>query len=166
MRTLWIAVTLSVGLLNGCSNDPENCDPMMDDVGFITKFNCNFSGEYDRRIANKQVELENAKALNAYFNKVYKSLEIEKSQLHKQVRLSKTEANKLKTALNSLLSQLEQKDNNQPITASENQLIKDIKNQVEDLDNDSDDDVIMLKEKDLEKLRKRVSTLQQLLGLE
>lgn len=166
MRTLWIAVTLSIGLLNGCSNDPENCDPMTDDVGFITKFNCNFSGEYDRRIANKQVELENAKALNAYFNKVYKSLEIEKSQLHKQVRLSKTEANKLKTALNSLLSQLEQKDNNQPITASENQLIKDIKNQVEDLDNDSDDDVIMLKEKDLEKLRKRVSTLQQLLGLE
>lgn len=166
MRTLWMAVTLTIGLLNGCSNEPEKCDPTMDDVGFITKLNCNFSGEYDRRIANKQVELENAKALNAYFNKVYKSLEIEKSHLHNQVRLSRAEAAKLKTALNSLLIQLEQKGGKQPITEGENQLIKDIKTQVNDLDNDSDDDVIMLKEKDLEKLRKRVSTLQQLLGLE
>lgn len=164
MRRICIVLIGSIGLLIGCVSETDQCDPAINNTSFISKFNCQFSGEYERRIATKQLELENEKALNEDLKQLYNTINIEKDNINQQIKFSKAELIKLRATLTNLSMQLK-KSNQTLYNAHEAQLVTDIQNQLNSLDT-KPDDVIMLKEKDLEKLRKRVSALQQALGLE
>ena len=49
----------SVTLLVGCAVDKAGCDPRaLRDAGLLTKMNCDFSGSYDARAADKNAQLQ------------------------------------------------------------------------------------------------------------
>lgn len=49
----------AVTLLAGCAVDKAGCDPKaMRDAGLFTKMNCDFSGSYDARAADKNAQLQ------------------------------------------------------------------------------------------------------------
>jgi chromosome segregation ATPase len=60
MRLIMTPILLcSVTLLAGCAVDKAGCDPKaMRDAGLLTKMNCDFSGSYDARAADKNAQLQ------------------------------------------------------------------------------------------------------------
>lgn len=60
MRLIMTPILLcSMTFLAGCAVDKAGCDPKaMRDAGLFTKMNCDFSGSYDARAADKNVQLQ------------------------------------------------------------------------------------------------------------
>jgi len=60
MRSMLMPIVLcSAMLVAGCAVDKAGCDPRaMRDAGLFTKMNCDFSGSYDARAADKNAQLQ------------------------------------------------------------------------------------------------------------
>lgn len=155
-----ILMMLSALLLAGCATNARDCDPTAGDVSIITKFNCNYSGTWDKRVEQKQQTLQHEQQLNKEFNAVYAAIEQEKQQSNASVASKRKSQQALQRSMNNLIAQLKQKnagraDVQKQIAALENKM-KEAQNRPSASE--------MEKQMELQKLQGQLSELQQTLA--
>ena len=151
----------SVLILSGCVTNIDDCDPTTGDVSIITKFNCKYSGTYDKRVEMKQAVLANEQQLNSQFKAIYDAIEQEKRQSNATVAQKRASQKKLNQSVQNLLGELKQKTAGQSDIQKQ---ISDIENKMKSSANNPDASV-MQKQLELESLRNQVLDLQSDLGL-
>lgn len=155
-----ILMMLSALLLVGCATNARDCDPTAGDVSIITKFNCNYSGTWDKRVEQKQQTLQHEQQLNKEFNAVYAAIEQEKQQSNASVASKRKSQQALQRSMNNLIAQLKQKnagraDVQKQIAALEKKM-KEAQNRPSASE--------MEKQMELQKLQGQLSELQQTLA--
>lgn len=155
-----ILMMLSALLLAGCATNARDCDPTAGDVSIITKFNCNYSGTWDKRVEQKQQTLQHEQQLNTEFNAVYAAIEQEKKQSNASVASKRKSQQALQRSMNNLIAQLKQKnagraDVQKQIAALEKKM-KEAQNRPSASE--------MEKQMELQKLQGQLSELQQTLA--
>lgn len=155
-----ILMMLSALLLAGCATNARDCDPTAGDVSIITKFNCNYSGTWDKRVEQKQQTLQHEQQLNKEFNAVYAAIEQEKQQSNASVASKRKSQQALQHSMNNLIAQLKQKnagraDVQKQIAALEKKM-KEAQNRPSASE--------MEKQMELQKLQGQLSELQQTLA--
>lgn len=158
MRYLLLAVgTL---LLSGCATDARDCDPTTGDVSIITKFNCNYSGTWDKRVDAKQNTLAHEKVLNAEFKAVNEAIEKEKAQSNASVASKRQSQQALQTSLNKLVAQLKTKTAGR---ADAQKQVADLEKSIKEAQNRRSDSE-MQKQMELQKLQGQLADLQATLA--
>lgn len=107
MRYIFLA--LSALILAGCATNARDCDPTTGDVSIITKFNCNYSGTWDKRVENKQKTLQHDQELNKEFKAVNDAIEKEKALSNANVASKQKSQQELQKSMNNLVAQLKKK---------------------------------------------------------
>ncbi|WIE09586.1 hypothetical protein [Providencia rettgeri] len=161
MKLLPLITLGSVLVLSGCATNVEDCDPTTGDVNIITKFNCKYSGTYDKRIELKQEKLEHEKVLNNEFKAVFAAIENEKRQVNADLKSQQKSQQALNDSINNLLNQARAKSKNS----------KSIQNQIYSIDQkmkenqNAPERSVMQKQLELESLKNQVLDLQKDLDL-
>ncbi|SES84279.1 hypothetical protein [Thorsellia anophelis] len=157
---IYLAVgLLSSVLLSGCATDVKDCDPNSGDVSIVTKFNCQYSGTYQKRIDDKKIILENETALNAEFKATMAELEKEIAAQRADLNQANSTNSALKAKLNQLLATLKAKTtDNAQIQASINAI-------QDEIENANPNASVIEKQIKLEELRSKLSSLEADLGL-
>ena len=155
-------VLLAVGalLLSGCATDARDCDPTTGDVNIVTKFNCNYSGTWDKRVDAKKSTLAHEQVLNVEFKAVNDAIEKEKAQSNASVASKRQSQQALQNSLNKLVAQLKTKtagraDAQKQVAALEKS-IKEAQNRPSDSE--------MQKQMELQKLQGQLAELQSTLA--
>lgn len=112
MRGIKLAtVTAAVVILSGCAVDKEGCDPAaMRTAGFFSKMSCDFSGSYQARAQDQQVQLEEAKRQRELLQGTVSQLEDENRRLNEGITLKRAERDRLARSLNSTLDAIAQEN--------------------------------------------------------
>ncbi|MBU4682350.1 hypothetical protein KC222_10020 [Cedecea davisae] len=105
----YLLLLIGAVLLSGCATDARQCDPTTGDVNIITKFNCNYSGTWDKRVEEKEHTLQHEQAMNKEFNAVYAAIEQEKAKSNASVASKRQTQQNLDRSLNALVAQLKTK---------------------------------------------------------
>ncbi|MFZ4833133.1 hypothetical protein [Rouxiella sp. Mn2063] len=158
MQLRYLPLLASIVVLSGCATNAADCDPTTGDVSIITKFNCNYSGTYDKRVESKQQTLSNEQALNTEFKAVYAAIEQEKNQVHGDVASKQATYNALNKSMSNLLAQLKKKSAGQ---AKYQKQIAELETSLKQQNTPSKS--VMEKQMELEDLRSQVASLQQAL---
>ncbi|AJZ88324.1 hypothetical protein RI049_19240 [Cedecea neteri] len=147
-------------LLTGCATDARQCDPRTGDVNIITKFNCNYSGTWDKRVEEKQQTLQHEQAMNNEFNAVYAAIEQEKAQSNASVASQRKTQQTLDRSLSTLVAQLKTKTAGK--AAAQKQLAALEKNIKEAQSRPAES--VMQKQLELQELQGQLSELQSTLS--
>jgi len=158
MRYLLLAV--GALLLSGCATDARDCDPTRGDVSIVNKFNCNYSGTWDKRVDDKQNTLAHEKILNAEFKAVNEAIEKEKAQGHASVASKRQSQQALQSSLNKLVAQLKTKTAGR---ADAQKQVADLEKSIKEAQNRPSDSV-MQKQMELQKLQGQLAELQTTLA--
>lgn len=159
-KILPLSVLSSIIFLSGCATDVKDCDPNSGDVSIVTKFNCQYSGTYQKRIDDKKVVLANETALNAEFKSVMAELEQEIANQQTDLKQASKTNNALKNRLNAVLADLKNKTTD---NADMQQRINAIQNEIE---NQNPNASVIEKQLQLEDLKAKLTNLEQDLGFE
>jgi len=154
MRYLLLAV--GALLLSGCATDARDCDPTTGDVSIVNKFNCNYSGTWDKRVDDKQNTLAHEQILNAEFKAVNEAIEKEKAQSHASVASKRQSQQALQSSLNKLVAQLKTKTAGR---ADAQKQVTDLEKSIKEAQNRPSDSV-MQKQMELQKLQGQLAELQ------
>ncbi|ABP62836.1 MULTISPECIES: hypothetical protein [Enterobacteriaceae] len=158
MRYLLLAV--GALLLSGCATDARDCDPTTGDVSIVNKFNCNYSGTWDKRVDDKQNTLAHEQILNAEFKAVNEAIEKEKAQSHASVASKRQSQQALQSSLNKLVAQLKTKTAGR---ADAQKQVTDLEKSIKEAQNRPSDSV-MQKQMELQKLQGQLAELQTTLA--
>jgi len=158
MRYLLLAV--GALLLSGCATDARDCDPTTGDVSIVNKFNCNYSGTWDKRVDDKQNTLAHEQILNAEFKAVNEAIEKEKAQGHASVASKRQSQQALQSSLNKLVAQLKTKTAGR---ADAQKQVTDLEKSIKEAQNRPSDSV-MQKQMELQKLQGQLAELQTTLA--
>ncbi|MFC0179846.1 hypothetical protein [Thorsellia kenyensis] len=154
-----LASLSAIAFLAGCATDVKDCDPNSGDVSLVTKFNCQYSGTYQKRIDDRQKQLTDETALNSELKSVVKELQQELNRQDMEFGEAKAINDAARGRLNNLLQNLKQK------TSSSQSLQAQI-NEIETLVNQSPQSNSEIEKRlQLEELKSKVSQLEQDLGL-
>ncbi|MCC8366734.1 hypothetical protein J8V57_10615 [Xenorhabdus sp. PB61.4] len=104
MRVLMILLMNVV--LVGCVTNAQECDPTKGDMSIIAKFNCNYSGTWDQRVAEKEKVLQHEKILNKEFKAAYEALEQERKTARATLESKRRTQAVLQKSLSNLVNQL------------------------------------------------------------
>ena len=155
----YVLLVVASVLLAGCATNARDCDPTTGDVSIVTKFNCNYSGTWDKRVEEKKNTLQHEQALNKEFKAVYDAIEQEKAQSNASVASKRKSQQALERSLNNLVAQLKSKT--QGKAAAQTELAKLEKSMKEAQNQPSTS--VMQKQMELQKLQDQVTQLQQTL---
>ena len=155
----YVPLVIGVLLLSGCATDVKQCDPTTGDVNIITKFNCNYSGTWDKRVEQKQKTLQHEQALNKEFNEVYAAIAQEQAQSDASVASKRQTQQALDRSLNNLVAKLKTKTAGK--AAAQKQLAE-LEQSMKASQNQPSQSV-MQKQMELQKLQGQLNTLQQTL---
>lgn len=160
MRYVMLAIVAL--LLSGCATNARDCDPTTGDVNIITKFNCNYSGTWDKRVDNKKNTLAHEQMLNAEFKAVNEAIEKEKekAQSNASVASKRQSQQALQNSLNKLVAQLKTKTAGR--AEAQNQVAALEKSIKEAQNRPSDSE--MQKQMELQKLQGQLADLQATLA--
>ena len=158
MRYLLLAV--GALLLSGCATDARDCDPTTGDVSIVTKFNCNYSGTWDKRVDDKQNTLAHEQVLNAEFKAVNEAIEKEKAQSNASVASKRQSQQALQSSLNKLVAQLKTKTAGR---ADAQKQVADLEKSIKEAHNRPSESV-MQKQMELQKLQGQLAELQATLA--
>lgn len=161
MKLLPLLAAGTALLLAGCASTPEECDPTTGDVSLIRKFNCKYSGTYDKRVDMKEQTLAHEKELNTEFKSALAAIEKEKSLVNADLKTRQVNRQELNQSVNNLLAQARVKSKNR---ADIQTRINTIEKQLNESQN-SPDKSTMEKQLELENLKNQVTDLQSDLGL-
>ncbi|MBI6549587.1 hypothetical protein H8A87_12885 [Xenorhabdus sp. VLS] len=142
--------------LTGCVTNAKDCDPTLGDMSIIAKFNCNYSGNWDQRVVEKEKELQHEQALNKEFNAVYGAIEREKKAGKVSLESKKRSQAALQKSLNGLLSQLKTKAAGK---AKMEKQIAELEKRLRDAQNQPSQSE-MQKQLELQQLQNQLSELQ------
>src|SRR5471030_301631 len=156
-----LPILLAAVVLSGCATHAADCDPTTGDVSIVAKFNCNYSGTYDKRVESKQQTLVHEQELNTEFKAVYAAIEQEKTQVDGDLKQRQATNDALNKSMNNLLAQLKKKAAGQ---ARYKKQISELETTLQQAQNQPSKSV-MDKKMELEELRSQVASLQQDLGL-
>lgn len=155
-----ILMMLSALLLAGCATNARDCDPTAGDVSIITKFNCNYSGTWDKRVEQKQQTLQHEQQLNTEFNAVYAAIEQEKKQSNASVASKRKSQQALQRSMNNLIAQLKQKNADRADVQKQIAALEKKMKEAQNRPSASE----MEKQMELQKLQGQLSELQQTLA--
>ncbi|QHM71890.1 hypothetical protein [Mixta intestinalis] len=155
-----IFIIISTLLLTGCVTNIKDCDPTTGDVSIITKFNCNYSGAWDQRVADKKQTLQHEQALNKEFLAVYAAIAEEKAQSNASVASKRQKQQALQRSMTTLLTQLKQK--NAGHAEAQKQIAELEKSMKEAQNRPSTSE--MQKQMELQKLQDQLASLQEMLA--
>lgn len=161
MKILPLLAAISVLLLAGCASNVEDCDPTTGDVSIIKKFNCKYSGTYDKRVEMKEQTLSHEKELNTEFKAVLAAIDNEKSLVNADLKTQQASQKALNQSVSNLLNKARSKSKNR----------KDIQGQITSIDKqlkenqNSKNPSTMQKQLELENLKNQVMDLQSDLDL-
>ena len=158
MRYLLLAV--GALLLSGCATNARDCDPTTGDVSIITKFNCNYSGTWDKRVDAKQSTLALEQVLNAEFIAVNYAIEKEIAQSNASVASKRQSQQALQRSLNNLVAQLKSKTAGR---ADAQKQVADLEKSIKAAQNRPSDSE-MQKQMELQKLQGQLTDLQAMLA--
>lgn len=162
MKLLPLLAAAAALLLAGCASTVEECDPTTGDVSLIKKFNCKYSGTYDKRVDMKEQTLAHEKELNTEFKAALAAIEKEKSLVNADLRTQQASQKALNQSMNNLLVQARAKSkNHSDIQARINTIEKQLKES-----QNSPEQSTMEKQLELENLKNQVMDLQTDLGLQ
>jgi len=159
MRYLLLAV--GALLLSGCATNARDCDPTTGDVSIVTKFNCNYSGTWDKRVDDKQNTLAHEQVLNAEFKAVNEAIEKEKAQSNASVASKRQSQQALQSSLNKLMGQLKTKTAGR---ADAQKQVADLEKSIKEAQNNRPSDSVMQKQMELQKLQGQLAELQATLA--
>jgi len=110
-RFKWVTLGAMTLLLSGCAIDKEGCDPAaLKNAGFFTKASCDFSGSYQARADDQQVQLEQAKRERDLLQNSVKQLENENRRLEQGITLKRAQRDRLVASLNATLAAIAQEN--------------------------------------------------------
>lgn len=157
MRYLLLIGTL---LLAGCVTNPRDCDPTTGDVNIVTKFNCNYSGTWDKRVEEKTGTLQHEQELNKEFKAVYAAIEQEKAQSNASVASKRKAQQDLERSMNNLMAQLKKKSAGR---ADMQKQVNDLEKRMKEAQN-TPSASSMQKQMELQQLKEQLNELQSTLA--
>lgn len=147
-------------ILVGCaSKDLNTCDPTNRDMGFIDKINCKFSGDFDKRVDQKQQLILDEEAFNDRLNNAYVQLEKQQKDSDASIKQKQTQLQQTQKNLNSTKKNLDKKVKNQAEIQKE---LDSIQKEMDQIQNSSKTDA--QKQEELVKLKARRDQLAKLLN--
>lgn len=158
MRYLLLLITAI--LLSGCATDARDCDPTTGDVNIITKFNCNYSGTWDKRVEDKKNTLQHEQVLNKEFAAVYAAIEQDKAQSNASVASKRKAQQDLERSMNNLVAQLKKKTAGR---ADAQKQVADLEKRMAETQNKPSASV-MQKQMELQNLQQQLNELQTTLA--
>lgn len=146
-------------VLAACTTTPQECDPNVE-LSIFNKAGCKLSGSYDKRIEQKEKILLDEQATNRQFREIYANIKAQQEASSKSVAAKQAQQKRLNQSLQALTANLKKK------AAGKSKLqadIADVEKQLKNVNNSSSSE--LEKQAELERLKKKLSTLQSALGL-
>lgn len=122
-----VLLLILASALAGCATRPADCDPSNTDASVIAKAGCLYSGSYDKRVASKQLQLQDAQKLNRMFRQTYAALQQQTRQVSGELKQQQASLDQVQQSVENLVQAIRDKagDNQQvqrQITAVQDQL--------------------------------------------
>ena len=112
MPSCWVNLIIALVLasaLAGCATQPSDCDPANVDASVIAKAGCLYSGAYDKRVAGKQLQLQDAQQLNQLFRQTYASLQQQTRQVGTELEQQQASLSRVQQSVEHLLQAIRDK---------------------------------------------------------
>ncbi|OCG00338.1 hypothetical protein [Gilliamella sp. wkB112] len=160
MKKKYLTLLCPLVLLAGCSTTPEQCDPTNTNIGIMDKISCNYSGNYQARIDQKQQILDNEIRANQQFKEIYATIEKQKNDTSLSIKQKQAQMQKLKTDLTKLTNEVKQKAKGRDDLQAQ---VNDIEQQLKKVNTSNGSEIE--KQVELDKLNKKLQQLQKALNI-
>ncbi|WP_028884595.1 hypothetical protein [Taylorella asinigenitalis] len=145
---LYITAPILCAVLAACQSSPQTCDPNVE-MNFFDKLGCSTSGSYDKRIEQKEANLNAEQYRNKQLNYKKSQLESKRKATRAQRNAKQRESNRLSTLNKKMQEDLNNKKRAQ--SAFRNSRSGD---GTESIATPSEDNSLKAKRLQLEKLRR------------
>ena len=151
-----VLLFLAAVCLSGCTMSPEECDPSNRNAGFLDKFGCTVSGSYSARVEQNQNKLNELKEENARLVALKATIDNEYALVSGSKQERMAQLDKLSSELNKVRSDINRKN---AMTDSLKKKLDDLDRQLEEMKKGGDEDILIKKQAEYDKLKKEYEEL-------